>query len=366
MNAGYEARRRLLPLLRRLPEPVEARARIVLRAGRADDGRPYSELVDNDRPYGESDELPNVSRRSVRADSVVVLLYHRVAEDPDDPFRLSVDPRRFEEHMRIVKRHAEPVTLGEVLERGRRPRVAVTFDDGYADNLLAGGPILEEQSMPATVFVTSGSIGSERPLWPLRLEELFRLGEARNDMIDLHIARNVLTIRTPRGGGSTEALMAAHDVLTPLHPSLTAEAMHQLEDHFGGDVSTGSRRMLSEQEARAMAATDIFTVGSHTRTHAWLSALDDAELDNEIAGSKADLESLTGRTVREFAYPFGTRISFGRSATRALRRAGFALACTTFDDPVAPGTSRYLVPRRPVHDWSGPEFEGRLLSWLAA
>ena len=366
MNATYEARRRLLPLLRRLPEPVEASARILLRAGRADEARPYGEIAYNDPPGGQSHEMPNVSRRSVRADSVVVLLYHRVAEDPDDPFRLSVAPRRFEEHMRILKRHAEPVTLGEVLKRGRRPRVAVTFDDGYADNLLAGGPILAAESMPTTVFVTSGSIGSERPLWPLRLEELFRLGEARTDVIDLDIARNVLTIRTPRGGSSTGDLMAAHDLLTPLHPSITAEAMQQLEVHFGGNVPTGSRRMLSEQEVRAMAATDIFTVGSHTRTHAWLSALDDTDLDNEVAGSKADLESLTGRPVTEFAYPFGTRISFGRSATHALRRAGFALACTTFDDPVAPGTSRYLVPRRPVHDWSGPEFEGRLLSWLAA
>ena len=366
MNANYEARRRLLPLLRRLPEPLEARVRGLLRTARTDETPPHAELAYSERPGGEHAEMPGVSRRSVRGDSVVVLLYHRVAEDLNDPFRLSVGPQRFEEHMRIVKRHAEPVTLAEVLKRGQRPRVAVTFDDGYADNLLAGGPILEAASMPATVFVTSGAVGSQRPLWPLRLEELFRLGEPRADLIELDVAGNALSVGTPRGGRSTEAMMAVHDLLTPLHPSATAEAMKQLEDHFGGDVSTGCRRMLSELEVRAMAATDIFTVGSHTRSHAWLSALDDTELDHEIAGSKADLESITGRPIADFAYPFGTRISFGRGVTRAVRRAGFALACTTFDDPVAPGTGRYLVPRRPVHDWNGPQFEGRLLSWLAA
>ena len=366
MSAIYEARRRLLPQLRRLPEPVEARARRLMHAGRPNEGRLYTERPNEARPYSEPVAPPAAPPCAVRPDGVVVLLYHRIAEDHNDPFLLSVSPQRFEEHMAIVKRYAEPVTLAGVLQRKRHPRVAVTFDDGYADNVQPGGAILQAASVPATVFVTSGSIGSDKPLWPLRLEELFRLGEARADRLDLEIGGTAFSIHTPRGTNSAEALMAAHDLLTPRHPMVIAEAMSQLEDHFGGDVATVGRRMLSGQEVQAMANSDIFTIGAHTRSHAWLSALGRVELEDEIAGSRRDLEGLTGRPVTEFAYPFGTRISFDRAAANAVRRAGFSLACTTFDDPHAPGTSRYLLPRRPVYDWDGPRFEAMLSSWLAA
>ena len=51
-------------------------------------------------------------------------------------------------------------------------------------------------------------------------------------------------------------------------------------------------------------------------------------------------------------------------AVRAVRRAGFSLACSTFADPLVPGTSRYRLPRRHVRDWNGEEFEARLQRWL--
>jgi peptidoglycan/xylan/chitin deacetylase (PgdA/CDA1 family) len=51
--------------------------------------------------------------------------------------------------------------------------VAVTFDDGYADNLLNGKPLLECYDVPVTVFVTSGYVGAGREFWADELERLF-------------------------------------------------------------------------------------------------------------------------------------------------------------------------------------------------
>ena len=64
---------------------------------------------------------------------------------------------------------------GEPLSRS----VVITFDDGYRDNLLVAKPILEEHGLPATVFVTTGYVGSNRDFWWDELESLLRGGRSR-------------------------------------------------------------------------------------------------------------------------------------------------------------------------------------------
>lgn len=365
MSEGHwvTARRRLIPHLRRLPEPIEARLRRVLPAA-------MLAAKASTAPRGTGSlQPPPAPPSAVRPDGTVILLYHRIATDPYDPFRLCVTPEHFDEHLEVLRRHADPAPLAEVVRRcgaSKRARVAVTFDDGYADNLHAGGPILEQAGVPATVYVTTGSIASDKPLWPLRLEELFRLGEPRSERLFVDTPAGAISVDTPNDASRVAALAAVHDQLTPMHPSVIALAMAALEEHFGGDVPSVERRMLNREELRAMARSDLFSLGAHTRTHSWLSGLSDDELDFEVKGSKSDLEDVTGIAVRDFAYPFGTRISFDRSATRSVRRAGFLSASTTIDDPLTSGTSRFLLPRHPVYDWDGERFERMLLSWLAA
>ena len=70
----------------------------------------------------------------------VILGYHRIDQPDSDPFRLAVSPARFEEQMAVVRQAGEVLPLGEMANaaaEGRLPRaaIAITFDDGYLDNL---------------------------------------------------------------------------------------------------------------------------------------------------------------------------------------------------------------------------------------
>jgi peptidoglycan/xylan/chitin deacetylase (PgdA/CDA1 family) len=67
-------------------------------------------------------------------------------------------------------------------------------------------------------------------------------------------------------------------------------------------------------------------VGAHTRRHPRLTRCSDGELEDEIHGSKHDLETLLGTEVTQFCYPFGDHTE--REA-EAVERAGFAAATTT-------------------------------------
>lgn len=67
-------------------------------------------------------------------------------------------------------------------------------------------------------------------------------------------------------------------------------------------------------------------VGAHSRSHPHLPTCTDAELQNEIAGSKADLEALTASSISQFCYPYG---DLNERVMAATRQAGFAAATTT-------------------------------------
>lgn len=151
--------------------------------------------------------LPFSGRLRPRA---VVLLYHRVAETADDPHRQAVPPALFERHLELLRREytVEPL---EALAGGfpRKDRtVAVTFDDGYADNLTAAYPVAARLGVPMTVFVTVQPVLDGRPFpWdsreehgrPLTVEELRRLAELPGVTIGAHTMTHPRLASLPAG-----------------------------------------------------------------------------------------------------------------------------------------------------------------------
>jgi peptidoglycan/xylan/chitin deacetylase (PgdA/CDA1 family) len=91
------------------------------------------------------------------------------------------------------------------------------------------------------------------------------------------------------------------------------------------DNDVPPRRMLDREQLGEMAAAGM-EIGAHTRTHVRLTELDHSKMDDEVRGSRQDLEDMMGRPVTGFAYPYG-RINEG--AIEAVRKAGFRIACTT-------------------------------------
>ena len=108
---------------------------------------------------------------------VVVLIYHRVTVLQTDPHLLAVSPENFRAQMQFLKRSVRVVRFEEVWPGMRERAVAVTFDDGYADNALEALPVLEEVGVPATFFVSTGALGTREEFWWDELERII-LGDA--------------------------------------------------------------------------------------------------------------------------------------------------------------------------------------------
>jgi peptidoglycan/xylan/chitin deacetylase (PgdA/CDA1 family) len=85
------------------------------------------------------------------------------------------------------------------------------------------------------------------------------------------------------------------------------------------------KQLMNAEQVKAWQVAGM-EVGAHSRTHPRLTECSDAELLSEIAGSKSDLEALTGTPVTQYCYPYG---DFNMRVSEAVRSAGFSAATTT-------------------------------------
>jgi peptidoglycan/xylan/chitin deacetylase (PgdA/CDA1 family) len=97
-------------------------------------------------------------------------------------------------------------------------------------------------------------------------------------------------------------------------------------------------------QIRQLAAYGV-EIGAHTRTHADLGKLETTELVREIAGSKRELERITGRPIRYFAFPYGLHANMSREAFRVAREAGFAGVCSAYGGYNFPGDDPFHLER---------------------
>lgn len=306
-----------------------------------------------------------------RGEGAIILRYHRIAEPPHDPWPVCVSPRRFDQQLEVMSRHGNVVPLGELtkaLTEGRPfgRAIVLTFDDGYADNLYAAKPLLERHAAPATVFVTTGQIGSAREFWWDELERLLVAPSCLPEVLELTIGRRLHRWRFggnlhPDGQDRKRRLQVYRELCRLLRPVPAPEQWQLLDDvrqwaQQEPEVRS-SRRALSADEVLALGRDGLIEIGAHSVTHPVLPVFDAGAQEEEIKQSKAACEALLERPVQAFAYPYG---QYTPQTMALVRAAGFACACTCDADIVHRRSQCHILPRVYVGDWDGAEFEKRL------
>jgi peptidoglycan/xylan/chitin deacetylase (PgdA/CDA1 family) len=319
------------------------------------------------------------SRRMRRAHEAhgLVLMYHRVARVDADPWELCVRPEHFESQIRLLREHADVVPLLELrgqLRKGRRsrPAVAITFDDGYVDNLKVARPVLERFKAPATVFIATGQVGRRADFWWDRLTKLVLPERALPPDLELAIGEERFHHHDGQlaatGDRARRARRRLHDRIWAWcsnRPDSGRDAILAGVAQWAGvdPAPDPASWAMTPDELHALMDGGLVDVGAHSVTHPLLSRLRAAEKAHEIRQSRADCERLTGRTPAAFAFPNG---DLDAESHTLVRDAGFELACTSQPDLVWDAGDALATPRIHVSDESGPAFLRRLRwYWLA-
>jgi peptidoglycan/xylan/chitin deacetylase (PgdA/CDA1 family) len=321
----------------------------------------------------------------------VVLMYHRVADVAPDVWRLAVHPQRFEEQLQVLSRNWQVVPLADLVkdlihQKLKRKCVAITFDDGYADNSILARPLLEKYRLPATFFITTGNIGQQTEFWWDVLEHMMLSAKELPQHLTLQIGQTQVTFDLGDERWLTADLERKHytwkayvqepptlrctlflrlwEALKPLPHQAQQQHLRQLKAWSG--FSTTTRPLfhsMHEQQLRELAQHDLFQLGAHTVSHPDLASLSVTEQQQEILGSKTTLERVTGTEIQLLAYPYG---SCNDETVTITAEAGFLAAVTTAGCLVNPDTDRYRLGRFLADDWSGKQLDQYLTAWLHA
>jgi peptidoglycan/xylan/chitin deacetylase (PgdA/CDA1 family) len=288
-----------------------------------------------------------------------ILTYHRV-NDEQDPFFPSLPTDVFERHMSYVAQAYSVMTVEHLVERlrhGRVPRnaLALTFDDGYRDNLTHAAPILARHALPATIFLATGVIGTRQLLWFDRLALAFR--ETRSSSVD-----------TPWGStlalGTTAARLDALDRSLRRFKDLPEGEFERCLDTLlqalgGADAGGLKNVMLDWDDVHALTGLG-FSIGAHSVTHPILSRVTPQRAHREIVDSRSRIQKACGAAPRAFAYPNGGPRDYTETVKRLVRDAGFTCAVTSRFGLNTRRTSAYELRRGGPWERDLPMFALRL------
>jgi peptidoglycan/xylan/chitin deacetylase (PgdA/CDA1 family) len=311
--------------------------------------------------------------RSRLVRGALILGYHRVAEPVSDAYSLCVTPQHFAEQLEVLSKVGQVIGLRELassLQERRVPKrtVVLTFDDGYADVLYHAKPLLERYQTPATVFVTTGSLGRE--FWWDRLERGLFSAATLAGQLSLELGNDSYEWvpgdpgrRTARGSRQ-DFVQSVYRPLLLLPADEREKAMRQLWAWSGvAPDDRPSCRALTADELLELTADDLIDVGAHTVTHRVLAELPIEAQRAEIQDSKACLEEILGGPVASLSYPNGSSSQY---TLAIVRESGFSCACASHKDVVWLGSDRFHLPRFWVPDWDGQTFSRWLRFWLTA
>jgi peptidoglycan/xylan/chitin deacetylase (PgdA/CDA1 family) len=288
----------------------------------------------------------------------LIVTYHRVLP-PAEGLDLSqagivVSTSTFERQLKVLRGLFQVVPLAEAAG-GEDPELgAITFDDGWADNHTHALPILNRLGLPATLFVTTGLIGTSRLFWPERLAYLLadparaKVHTAAFDGLDPQVEAAL----SEAAAASAAALPAALDRLIERAKVLSDEDREQMLDlvaqQVGRDPARLPPRLLTWHQVGEMQAAGI-EIGAHGVTHAILTRLEPARAVAEIRDSREQVGRALGRAADAFAYPNGDATP---ELARAVAEAGYRLAVVTDAEPLAGCPPKFTLQRKNLAEGS--------------
>ncbi len=290
---------------------------------------------------------------------VLVLMYHGVTEFAHDPPRWTQLPAGlFLEQVRWLRDRYQVISLDAFRDglegRSRIPERAalITFDDGLRNNATVAFPILRDLGLPATVFLTTSLVGTDRLLWfdrlYLQIKAVAR-GQAESGVLQGAFGRRI----------TLDNLSAAYRKVGGWVMHLPLEERQAFLEQIDREVplawgpEAADYRLMTWEQARSLRESGLFSFGAHTATHQVLSSLTDDELETELGGTAVEMERSLGAPVWAFAYPNGrSGADFTAEHGERLKALGFGCAFATDPGvyPLLRGGDPMAVPRVGVGD----------------
>lgn len=240
----------------------------------------------------------------------VILAYHRVLEGTPPPWARSIAISRsnFSDQLAGLKKHFVLVQLDELLampanvRKSGGPYCALTFDDGWQDNYAVALPVLKQFNAPATIFICTSYVDTNRRYWWEALEECLQTYSelSANKQAEVRDALVAVLEDTP------EEKRITKEILIPWCKEHQAAEIEKFVGTFSHklNITTQQQSSLSSAEICEMQKNGC-SFGSHTANHVILPIETEDVVRHELTESLEYLRAITGKKEILFAYPNG-------------------------------------------------------------
>lgn len=294
-------------------------------------------------------------RQYIKAPSVAILGYHSVAEDCQAQSLyinrgIATEAAIFREQMRMLRKEFNPVTMEQIgnwLRDGKAipcRSVAITFDDGYADNYFVAAPIMEQFGVFGAFYLTVDCIQRQELPWFCRLN--FLLESGRREKRIFHDPIDDKTWNLSETSEYLDALAHYARYCGKLDSENQRQYISNLESRFGLFWNQlQAPGMMTFGQAKELCSRGHI-VGNHSFSHGNLAHVPAASLEQEIVKTHEILEKELERPIRHFSYPHPTLEPQWNETTRSMiERLGYETCVLTEYGLVTRKTSNLLIPR---------------------
>lgn len=269
--------------------------------------------------------------RGLFVSDVRIIAYHRICETDslNDQELVSANCEDFEKQIIHIKEKYSAISFEQLIDHlstGTKPpkdAVIITFDDGFADNYLNAFPILEKHQVPATIFISTDYIDTDKTFWFNHLSRLVKL----NAGASFTLAGKAFVVSSALEGQESllvELLSLMKGKPNKTRLELLLELSKQLPE---SELCDPLALPMTWDNVREMNKS-VIEFGSHTATHPILSQLTEEELEHEIVNSKTQLEKQLGKQIQTISYPEGMEYAYNNKVIDMVTRAGYDLGCS--------------------------------------
>lgn len=293
-----------------------------------------------------------------------IFIFHRVLAKPDPLFENELTATGFDRICSWIAKWFQVVPLDRAVQQLRNGELparaaAITFDDGYADNLTIALPILQRYRFPATVFVATGFLDGGR-MWNDTVIESIRSTEDEEiELTDFGLEGRYPVKRVQdRKVALARAINAAKYLPNERRTQCVARFAQRYARALPSDL------MLTSKQVQALHSGGV-GIGAHTVSHPILSMLTRDEAEAEIVAGRQQLENLLDHRVSLFAYPNGRPgTDYLPVHAELVESLGFDAAVTTVWGAAHARSRLSELPRFTPWDRSSLRFSARVLTQM--
>lgn len=318
--------------------------------------------------------------RKHKEPQLLVLMYHRILPHNDQRSLIEepgmmVTPETLKLHINILKHSFEFVKLTDWIQLKNEGKqlpakaCAITFDDGWVDNFEYAFPVLRELHTPATIFLVSDMIGTNKTFWPERIARL--MTTISQEYPEYWSHQELEWLQKDRANYQFSDVPPIREELSTLIASVkkySDKDIHDRLDHVETTlqlkIKNQSPSLLNWQQVTEMIDSGLVEMGSHTCNHIRLDKHTDITvLRHEILTSRDTIEANTGHKVKTFCFPNGDYCP----EALTLVKQHYASAVTTESGWNTHNCDNYCLQRIGIHqDISHDKisFLARISDWM--